>query len=169
MIKLKDILQEALPDVPMTIGFRQHENYEDQIVEQFLRFYQNDDGNKTGRFIEMASQLVDTYGSEAVQQNLERIDDLSNKINELIKPISKGSGHNIKSPLDKSANATIWKYLDDAHETVNEIINNSTFNGWPIDTVITELDGLYSTLDELKMIYTSNFGPKQPNQNIGFR
>jgi len=167
MIKLKDILQEALPDVPLTIGFRQHENYEDQIVEQFLRFYQNDDGNKTGRFIEMASQLVDTYGAEAVQQNLERIDDLSNQINELIKPIYKGAGHSIKSPLDKSANATIWKYLDDAHETVNEVINNSTFNGWPIDTVIAELDGLYNTLDELKMIYTSNYGPEPEKRHAG--
>ena len=58
MIKLKDILQEALPDVPMTIGFRQHENYEDQIVEQFLRFYQNDDGNKTGRFIETKKMIL---------------------------------------------------------------------------------------------------------------
>ena len=48
MIRLKDILAEALPRVPMTVGFKPTEDYGKQIPAEFLRFYNNEDGNKSG-------------------------------------------------------------------------------------------------------------------------
>ena len=41
MIKLKDILEQALPNVPMSTGFKPTETYFREIPEQFLRFYNN--------------------------------------------------------------------------------------------------------------------------------
>ena len=57
MIKLKDILEQALPDVPMSTGFKPTETYHREIPEQFLRFYNNDGGNKKGRFISETVRL----------------------------------------------------------------------------------------------------------------
>jgi len=172
MIKLKDILAEALPDVPMSTGFKPTETYSREIPEQFLRFYQNDGGNKTGRFIDMANQLLQTYENpgekEQIQDYLENIDNISSEIQELLDPQSTtDTGHSVKSPQGKHVNAAVWKYLDDIHETVNVIINNTTFDGWPIETTIAELEGLYTDIEELKNIYPSNYGPAPEKNKIG--
>ena len=169
MIKLKDILEQSLPDVPMSPGFKPTETYSREIPEQFLRFYNNDGGNKKGRFIDMAEQLVKTYDDPQIQQALEKIDDVSAELQELMDPQSTADmGHSIKSPQDKHANSTVWKYLDDIHETVNVIINNTTFDGWPLETTVAELDGLYIDLEELKNIYSSNYGAKPNQKSPGF-
>ena len=73
MIKLKDILEQSLPDVPMSTGFKPTETYFREIPEQFLRFYNNEGGNKKGRFIDMAEQLVKTYDDPRIQQALGNI------------------------------------------------------------------------------------------------
>ena len=172
MIKLKDILSEALPIVPMTIGFKPTEDYDKQIPAEFLRFYNNEAGNKTGRFIEMANQLLQTYKKpeeqKQIQNYLENIDNMSLEIQELLypKPVTD-TGHNVKSPQGKQVHAVVWKYLDNIHETVNAIINNTTFNGWPIETAIAKLTGLYTDIEELKNIYPSNYGPAPKKNKIG--
>jgi len=161
--------EQALPDVPMSTGFKPTETYHREIPEQFLRFYNNDGGNKKGRFIDMAEQLVKTYDDPRIQQSLEQIDDVAMETQELIAPeANRDLGHNVKSPQDKNINAAVWKYLDDIHETVNSIINNSTFDGWPVDTTAAELQGLYDDLEELKNMYSSNYGPAPDQKAIGF-
>ena len=167
--RTKNLEEQALPDVPMSTGFKRTETYFREIPEQFLRFYNNEGGNKKGRFIDMAEQLVKTYDDPQIQQSLEKIDDVSAELQELMDPQSTSdSGHNIKSPQDKHANATVWKYLDDIHETVNVIINNTTFDGWPLETTVAELDGLYTDIEELKDIYSSNYGAKPKQTSPGF-
>ena len=168
-LKADGKLDEALPTVPMSTGFKPTETYHREIPEQFLRFYNNDGGNKKGRFIDMAEQLVKTYDDPRIQQSLEQIDDVAMETQELLAPESnRDLGHNVKSPQDKNINAAVWKYLDDIHETVNSIINNSTFDGWPVETTAAELQGLYDDLEELKNMYSSNYGPAPDQKAIGF-
>tara|TARA_B100000963_G_C22573678_1_gene647330 strand:+ start:1005 stop:1514 length:510 start_codon:yes stop_codon:yes gene_type:complete len=169
LIKLKDILEQSLPDVPMSTGFKRTETYFREIPEQFLRFYNNEGGNKKGRFIDMAEQLVKTYDDPRIQEALGKIDDEALEVQELIAPEpNRDLGHNVKSPQDKNINAAVWKYLDDIHETVNSIINNSTFDGWPVETTVAELQGLYDDLEELKNMYSSNYGPAPDQKSPGF-
>jgi len=167
MIKLKDILAEALPRVPMTVGFKPTEDYHKQIPAEFLRFYNNEAGNKSGRFIEMAEQLVKVYGPEVIQQDLEAIDDTSNEIQSYLE--DQKSPYSIKEPKNPGANEAIWENLDEIHEKVNEIINNATFDKWPPETVKAELNKLYNIIQQTLEIFTSNFGSAPIRKQAGLK
>jgi hypothetical protein len=167
MIKLKNILAEALPDVPMTVGFNPSEDYQKQIPAEFRRFYNNEGGNKTGRFIEMAEQLVKVYGPEVIQQDLEKIDDTSNEIQSYLD--NQNSPYSTKSPRNPGANESIWENLDDIHEKVNEIINNATFDKWPPETVKAELNKLYNIIQQTLDIFTGNYGAAPIRKQAGMK
>ena len=177
MIKLKDILAEALPRVPMTVGFKPTEDYDKQIPAEFRRFYNDDMGNKTGRFIEMANQLMDVYGNmegwgveqriNEIQQSLTTIDDTSNEIQSYLD--NQTSTYSAKSPTNPGSNEAIWENLDNIHEKVNEIINNATFDKWPLETVKAELNKLHDIVEQTSNIFTSNYGAAPTRKQAGMK
>ena len=179
MIKLKDILSEALPDVPKTIGFHPTEDYKKQIPAEFRRFYNIVDGNKSGRFFEMANKLMELYGDlntfaaqqkiDNLQSELEVIDDTSSKIQSYLAPgPDQESPYSIQEPRNEAAHQEMWKLMDDIHEQVNEIINNSTFDKWSIETTTKELNKLQEILEMTLNIFTGNYKDPPPIQRSGF-
>jgi len=177
MIKLKDILSEALPQVPMTMGFHKSEDYKKQIPEQFFRYYSWTEGDKSGRFIEMANRLMQVYGDQEVwagaekknilQDTLESIDNASNEIFAYLS--EEDSPYSVRSPKNPGSYEIIWEELDNIHEKVNEIINNSTFDKWTIDTAIENLKELQGIIDRTKDIFTSNYGLAPVRKKAGFK
>lgn len=180
MIKLKDILSEALPDVPKTIGFHPTEDYKKQIPAEFRRFYNIEDGNKSGRFIEMANKLMELYGDlntfaaqqkiDNLQSELEEIDEISSKIQAYLSPgPDQESPYSIQEPRNPAAQPAMWKEMDNIHEKVSEIINNATFDKWSIETTIEELNKLQDIVNRTLNIFTGNYKDPSPVQKTGFK